>query len=256
MQGIVSSMLWPAGDAPGERQHRSPWIDARFSTEDVMLAQIDALPHRRYIKTHSAADCTPIFDECKYVTVYRDGRDSLMSWWNHRRSMRPALLEFLNSTAAEDSGITPLDPYWAGDMDELLDEWVVHQSPVTHLASWWPLRDQPFVCFVHYNDLMADLEGEMRRLAAFLEIDVPESMWGRVVERCGLSQMRDASDNEAMSMVFEGGAASFFYKGTNGRWRDVLTPAQLERYERLVADGLPADAARWLEHGSLAIGRP
>ncbi|HYN33912.1 MAG TPA: hypothetical protein VES40_14905 [Ilumatobacteraceae bacterium] len=38
------------------------------------------------------------------------------------------------------------------------------------------------------------------------------------------------------------------------RWRDVLTPAQLDRYDAVVADGLPADAAQWLESGSLTTG--
>jgi len=56
-------------------------------------------------------------------------------------------------------------------------------------------------------------------------------------------------------MVVENGADSFFHKGTNGRWRDVLTPAQLERYDAMIAEGLPADAAQWLESGSLAAGR-
>jgi hypothetical protein len=35
----------------------------------------------------------------------------------------------------------------------------------------------------------------------------------------------------------------------------VLTEAQLHRHEGLMRDLLPEDAARWLEHGSLALGR-
>src|SRR5215203_1547713 len=187
------------------------------------------------MKTHSPADCTPIYEDCKYVTVYRDGRDALMSWANHRAKMRPAVIEFLNSTVAAD-GIAPM-PQWSGDMDELLDDWVSRCSSVTHLASWWPLRSEPFVYFVHYNDLKADLDGEMRRLAEYLEIDVPDAQWQQVVDRCGLARMRDASQTAGIDMIFEGGASSFFYKGTNGRWRDVLTAEQLARYDRLVADG-------------------
>jgi len=34
-------------------------------------------------------------------------------------------------------------------------------------------RHLPNILFVHYNDLKADLEGEMRRIARFLEIEVP-----------------------------------------------------------------------------------
>lgn len=249
----MSSLLWPAGDAPGTRHGRSPWVDVRFSPVDVMLAEVEALQYRRFIKTHSPADCTPIFEECKYVTVYRDGRDALMSWANHRARMRPELVSLLNGTAEAD-GIEPIPERWSGDMDDLIDEWAAINSPIAHLASWWPLRREPFVKFLHYNDLKADLEGEMRELAAFLGIEVPESLWPQTVERCGLEQMRDDPTNEGMELAFEGGAAGFFFQGTNGRWRDVLTPEQLDRYDCLVADGLPADAARWMEHGSLALG--
>jgi aryl sulfotransferase len=253
MQGIVSSLLWPAGDAPGERGSRSPWIDARFVPVDDVLGALAAQAHRRFIKTHSPADCVPLFEECKYVTVYRDGRDALMSWANHRAKMRPELIEYLNATGAEE-GIESMSPVWDGDIGELFDEWMSVCSSIEHLASWWPLRDAPFVCFVHYNDLQRDLEGEMRRLAEFLAIDVPEANWAQVVERCGLEQMRNEARGTRVEQMFDGGAGSFFFKGTNGRWRDVLTPAQLERYDRLVADGLPTDAATWLQCGSLELG--
>ena len=254
MQGIVSSLLWPAGDAPGDRSDRSPWVDARFTPVEELLAHLDAQQHRRFIKTHSPADCVPIFEECTYITVYRDGRDALMSWANHRGAMRQEVVDFVNATAAEEG--LPLLPPWDGDMDELFEQWSNDCSPITHLASWWPLRNEEFAYFVPYNDLTADLEGEMRRLAAFLGIEVPEELWPAAVERCGLSEMReDARSAGRIDMVFEQGADSFFHKGTNGRWRDALTPAQLDRYDALVTDGLPADAAQWLESGSLAGGR-
>ena len=45
MQGIVSSMLWPAGDAPDTLQDRSPWVDVRFAAEDEMLEKsVNNLP--------------------------------------------------------------------------------------------------------------------------------------------------------------------------------------------------------------------
>ena len=253
MQGIVSSLLWPAGDAPGDRSERSPWIDARFAPIDEVLAHLDAQQHRRFIKTHSPADCIPIFEECKYVVVYRDGRDALMSWANHRGAMRSDVIERANTSGAEE-GLRPLPP-WDGDMDELFDQWSTDCSSITHLASWWPLRHEGFVYFVHYNDLKADLEGEMRRLAAFLGIEVPDDLWPETVQRCGLSEMREeARGSSRVAMIFENGADAFFHKGTNGRWRGTLTQEQLDRYDALVAAGLPADAAHWLETGSLATG--
>ena len=253
MQGIVSSLLWPAGDAPGDRNSQSPWVDARFVPVDAILAHLDQQEHRRFIKTHSPADCVPIFEECTYITVYRDGRDALMSWANHRAAMRSDVIERLNESA-EEEGLRQLPP-WSGDMDELFDQWEADCSPIRHLASWWPLRHEGFSYFAHYSDLKADLEGEMRRLAAFLGIDVPDDLWPAVVQRCGLDEMREqARGGSRVNMIFENGADSFFHKGTNGRWRGVLTQAQLDRYDALVTAQLPHDAAQWLEAGSLATG--
>lgn len=253
MQGIVSSLSWPAGDAPDDLHRRSPWIDARFTPIEDLLAHVDGQQHRRFIKTHSPADCVPILGECKYIAMYRDGRDALMSWANHRGVMRPEVVEFLNATGAEE-GLPPIPP-WDGDMDTLFEQWANDCSSITHLASWWPLRREGFAYFVHHNDLKADPEGEIGRVADFLDIEVPEDRWPETIERCGLSEMRDEERrNGRIEMVFENGADSFFHKGTNGRWRSVPTPEKIDRYDALVADGLSDDAANWLESGSLALG--
>src|SRR5580700_10057703 len=145
MQGIVASLLWPHSDAPAPAFELSPWLDARIVPLDDMIARIDAIPHRRFIKTHSPADCTPIFTECRYIAVYRDGRDALVSFANHRRKFQPEVLEALNTIAARD-GVAPWPPVWDGDMDQLFDEWVDWGTPMEHLASWWPNRHSRSCC--------------------------------------------------------------------------------------------------------------
>lgn len=252
-QGIVASLLEPDGAAQGEMLSRTRWIDARFNPTEVVLAELDAQTHRRSIKTHSPADCVPVFEACKYIVVYRDGRDALMSWANHRSKMRPEVMDMLNESATAE-GIDAMPRAWDGTLDTLFDEWASGQSSITHLASWWPMRDKPFVHFLHYNDLSADLDGEIRRLARYLAVDITEAQWPAVVERCRIDRMRDdAHESGRANLAFEGGADSFFFKGTNGRWRGVMTAAQLDRYDQLVAQ-LPNEAATWLEHGSLVGG--
>ena len=53
-----------------------------------------------------------------------------------------------------------------------------------------------------------------------------------------------------MGMVFEGGAERFLYKGTNNRWRDVLTAEDLALYEAAAAGTLTPELKRWLEEGA------
>jgi aryl sulfotransferase len=52
-------------------------------------------------------------------------------------------------------------------------------------------------------------------------------------------------------MVFKNGVDDFIYKGTNGRWRDLLTSADIEKYERLVKQKLSSDCAHWLATGEM-----
>ena len=49
---------------------------------------------------------------------------------------------------------------------------------------------------VHYNDLKADLAGEMARIAAFLDIAVPDELMPRLVEAARFAAMQ--RDGEAL----------------------------------------------------------
>ena len=197
MQGIVSSLLWPEGDGPADLWATSPWIDLRFNDLDT-FANLEDQTHRRFVKSHTPADAIPIDDRCRYITVDRDLRDVLMSWANHRASMQRFAIEALNEMSAAD-GVTPLDPDWDGDLDQLFDEVMIEFSPLEHVQTWWDLRSEPNVLHVHFNDLRIDLEGEMRRIADFLEIVIPEELWPAVVDRCSLGSMREAGRANAGS---------------------------------------------------------
>lgn len=255
MQGIVRSLLWPAGDAPGPAFELGIWVDARFVPPSEMLAAADEQPHRRFLKSHSPADAIPLSPQASYIAVYRDPCDTLVSWANHRASMRPEVMEFLNSTA-EAEGI-PVVPDWDGDLTALVDEMFTLWSPIDHLASFWEQRERTNVLLVHYADLKADLAGEMRRIADFLAIDLTEEQWPAVVERCTFEAMRAeySEKKTTMDMGFKQGAQSFFHEGTNGRGRQQLGEHDQARIAGWVEERLPADAAEWFLGGSLAVGR-
>jgi len=53
----------------------------------------------------------------------------------------------------------------------------------------------------------------------------------------------------ALSAVLKGGADAFFYKGTNGRWREVLSREELALYDKAAKRVLTPDCRQWLENG-------
>jgi aryl sulfotransferase len=52
-----------------------------------------------------------------------------------------------------------------------------------------------------------------------------------------------------MSTGFEGGNKGFLFKGSNGRWRDVLSTEELQRYQERLNASVPAAAAQWVTEG-------
>jgi aryl sulfotransferase len=251
MQTIVASLLWPDDDGPKPIMTVSPWLDAEFFPIDEILARLEAQAHRRFIKTHTPADGIPLFDDAKYVFVARDGRDAFMSYCHHMEVFKDEVREGLNLRALAD-GVPPL-PDWNGDVHGFFANWLAQGAFFAHVASFWARRAQPNLLLVHYNDLKADLQGEMRRVAAFLGIDVPAPKWPAVVERCTFEAMRVRGDQIGTFWNFEGGARSFLFKGTNGRWRDALTADELAAYEKRVAELLPSAAVHWVERGRAGL---
>ena len=253
-QAIIASLFWPDGALPEPVVIVGPWIDGRIEPAAIVAERLEQQQHRRFIKTHTPADGVPWWPTAFYIVVLRDGRDAFMSLLNHMAKMRPEVVAMANAEAEADGG-QPL--HWSGDPHADFPLWLAsYGSAPAYLASWWPRRHEPNALLLHYNDLKADLAGEMRRIAAFIGQDVPADLWPSVVERCTFEAMRARGQEIGpFEFVFEGGADSFLYKGTNGRWRDVLTEEELAQYQRRVAELLPPEAAEWLEHGSLASGR-
>ena len=66
----------------------------------------------------------------------------------------------------------------------------VSRRRVHHLSTFWAVRDRPNVVLFHYDELKADLEGQMRRLAAHLGISVPEERWPELVDAATFERMQ------------------------------------------------------------------
>ena len=248
MQAIVASLLWPVDDPPGPVLAISPWVEMTLTPVGEMHATLEAQRHRRFMKSHTPADGIPWHDEMRYIAVARDGRDAFMSLCNHVAIFRDEVRGFLNAQAPE--SVRQLPP-WSGDVHEFFRTWLADDDVFfRHVSTFWERRHQPNLLLVHYADLKADLEGEMRRIAAFLGAEVPTAAWPAVVERCTFEAMREGEARLGkVDMIFEGGLKSFVFKGTNGRWRDVLTREELDAYTARVAAMLPPACAAWVEHG-------
>ena len=256
MQTIVMSLLFPDGNAPGPVFEIAPWIDARFEPLAEIMARLDAQTFRRSIKTHTAADGIPWYPAASYIVVGRDGRDAFMSFLNHMRNLRlDTMGELVTSALAEGIDLGTGGPPPVDDVHEFFAWWLDKDGHwFEHVASFWAHRAEPNVLFVHYNDMQADLEAQMRRVAGFLDIHVAEELWPSVVERCSFASMKARPDEIGdFDRLFVGGAEAFLYKASNGRWRDVLTADELAAFDRHAQEHLTPKALAWTRLGMSAL---
>jgi len=100
---------------------------------------------------------------------------------------------------------------------------------------------------VHYDDLSADLEGQMRGIAWRLGITIREEAWPVLTQAATFSRMRERADNliPAAPGIFRD-TASFFYRGTSGAGREILSEDELAAYHARVAQMAPPDMLQWL----------
>ncbi len=268
MLEIVRQLIFLGQDVPERNEmpvgQVSTWPDAPWSPVEKMLEKIEAQQHRRFFKTHLPLDGLPFYPQVKYIVVGRDARDVGMSMWNHYAGMTDGAFEYHNGVSGRIGEPLPRPPqdihaFWRDWISRGWFDWTSEGYPfqpnLYHTQSWWAYRHLSNIHFVHYNDLKGDFPGELRRIADFLMIPLANDDLSPLMQVVSLDAMREreARLNKSWSATFKDGAGTFFYKGTNGRWRDVLSAEEVQMYEAKAAQVLTPDCRAWLEQGRVAF---
>lgn len=255
VQQIVSQLVFD-GREDLEVAEMSPWLDLRVPPKEVKLAAVEAQTHRRFLKTHLPVDALVFSPRARYLYIGRDGRDVAWSMYNHHANANQLWYDTLNGAP----GLVgpPIEPPSGGER-EYFREWLERDGHPfwpfwENVRGWWAVRDLPNVMLVHFARLKADLPGEIRRIAGFLDIPVRDDAWDAIVDHCGFDYMKaNAVKSVPLGGIFwDGGAETFVNKGTNGRWRNVLTEQDVADYEARALAELGPDAAAWLASGERA----
>lgn len=262
-QRIVGMLIFRS-DAPFPVQESSPWPDFRLAPPGAMLELAESQTHRRFFKSHVPYDSLPIYEGVKIIHVARDGRDAAMSFYHHKINYTDDVLGRMTAVALADPKFgtpaqrTEPDPArhfhdWVlGDADHIGDP----ACGFWHMEnSYWAARQQRDVLLVHYADLKADLEREMRRIAEFLEIRIEERLWPDLIQAATFKSMKSKAAElmPTAGNIWQGGGDTFLHKGVNGRWRDVCDAADLALYDTKVREAFSGDLARWIELGRLGV---
>ena len=104
---------------------------------------------------------------------------------------------------------------------------------------WLISRDLENVLIVKYEDMKEDPEGNVRKLAKFLEKDLSDAEVETIVHHTSFNQMKQNPMTQLSSKQgYNSNISEYIRKGCVGDWKNYFTVAQSEKFDAIIEEGL------------------
>jgi aryl sulfotransferase len=259
VQMICALLIFQAPQLPAPLAQLSPWLDHLIVPPEQVYARLAAQDHRRFIKTHTPLDGIPLDPRATYIVTARHPLDMAVSLYHQGDNIDRARLRKLTG---QPEPATP--PPLRQPPHEWLLEWIANDADprayldslpgvMWHLSDAWARRNEPNVLLVHYDNLSADLEGQMGWLAGQLGIAVPAHAWPSLVRAAMFENMSARADTLVPAAGILKSNAAFFRRGTSGEGRQILSDQEAAAYYARAAQLAPADMLTWLHSAGITL---
>jgi hypothetical protein len=214
----------------------SPFLEITMIPRGRKISDLPATP--RVVKSHLHYDEIPK-GPGRYIYGIRNGLDVAVSYHHHaRRYIAP----LRGLSASEFFG-----RFMAGD--------VPYGSWFEHVAGWLRNENRLNVLVVTYEELSADLEAGVKRIADFCGITIDPAAMPRILERCSFAFMRehDAKFSPA------GPETAFIRQGKVGGFRQELDARAASEFQEACdrrLGGIGEDMLRLLSGRGAREGEP
>ncbi|MGI8870226.1 MAG: sulfotransferase domain-containing protein [Mycobacteriales bacterium] len=253
MQMICALLVFGTPELPEPLGRLSPWFDHLVEPRGTLVERLERQSWRRIIKTHTPLDGIPIDPRADYLVVARHPLDMAVSLYHQGDNIdRQRLAELIGSSEPiTRSGTRPSAHEWllkwVGADDDPRTTMDSLAGVMWHLSDAWGRRDEPNVTLVHYDDLSADLDGQMRRIAEQLGVTIEDSTWSNLVRAASFEQMR----THAAELIPNSGGIlkddrAFFRRGRSGAGRELLNDEEMSAYYHRVSALAAPDLLNWL----------
>ncbi|HEX8276098.1 MAG TPA: sulfotransferase domain-containing protein [Longimicrobiaceae bacterium] len=193
----------------------SPHLEDTLMPNRWKISDLPGTP--RVVKSHLRYGDIPR-GPGRYIYGVRNGLDVVVSYFHHTRKW-PLEKQ------------VPLDEFFSRFMEGR----VPFGSWFEHVAEWIRNEDGLDVLVVGYEELSADLEAGVRRIADFCGICIDPADLPRILERCSFAFMREHNDRFAVERrrrpapgeperPIDATKPPFIRQGRVGGWRQELDP--------------------------------
>ncbi|XP_077187318.1 sulfotransferase 2B1-like [Paroedura picta] len=202
---------------------RSPWIDTDQGLETALKN-----PPPRLISCHFPFQLFPksfLSSKAKVIYTLRNPKDVLVSHYHFSKIFK----------------------LWKnfGTLEELLKEFLSGNVPsgswFDHVKGWLQMKDRDNVFVMTYEELQQDLRGSVKRICHFLGKELNDQQIDSVVENASFQKMKDNKMSN-LTIVKEAyidhKKGKFMRKGISGDWKNHLTVAQSELFDRVYQENM------------------
>ena len=254
MQTIVALLLSGDPEVETELSVKMPWVDIRIREMPEVAERLDAMTHRRSMKSHTPMDGLPLDDQAQYICVFRHPLDAHFSYRKHLRNIP---MPWFDHWYPEDDvdGVT-FRRFLDGGAEGFDGDAMPLAHIIQHYKAAAALAVRPNVSLFHYADMIRDLPGTFTKLADLLDITHSPHVLDQLIQAATFDNMKANATRFAPSggKGFMRSDTEFFNSGTSGKWDGNLTDKELQAYELMMDAHLTPKGRAWLEYG--VEGRP
>lgn len=250
MQTIVALLLSGDPNIEPELSVKMPWVDIRVREMPEVATRLDAMPHRRSMKSHTPLDGLPLHEKAQYICVFRHPLDAHFSYRSHVRNIPMSWFDHWYPENDPD-GVT-----FRRFLDGGPEGFDTDAMPLAHILQHYKaalaVSDRPNVALFHYADMKRDLAGTFDRLAGVLGISHSDTVMAALVDAATFENMKRNATRFAPSggKGFFKSDAGFFPSGSNRKWLGKLSESELAAYDAMMDAHLTPSERDWLENGS------
>uniref|UniRef100_A0A670K8L2 Sulfotransferase n=1 Tax=Podarcis muralis TaxID=64176 RepID=A0A670K8L2_PODMU len=194
------------------------------------LDEAEVMPSPRTLKSHLPVPLLPPSfweQNCKIIYVARNAKDNAVSYFHFHR---------MNKGMPE-----------PGNWDEFLENFLMGKiawgSWFDHVRGWWEAKERYQILYLFYEDMKEDPAREIRKVAQFLGLQLPDQVVNQIVQHTMFENMKVnpmTNYSSIPSFIFDQTVSTFMRKGTVGDWKEHFTAAQSEWFDdaclRLLGD--------------------
>lgn len=190
------------------------------------VQQLDKMPSPRLVKTHLPVQLLPEsfkISNCKIIYVARNAKDVAVSYYHFYQMAK----------------MHPEPGSWDEFLEKFVEGKVSFGSWYDHVKGWWEKRKSLPILYLFYEDMKEDPKRELWRVLQFLEKEVSEEVFHRILHHTSFQEMQKNTTTNYKDVpvaAMDHSVSPFMRKGISGDWKNYFTVAQNERFDEDYAE--------------------